>query len=131
MIKAAPSLVYAALTAAKQFDGVAKFSDAMKNMSLKDNPSVISNEVGGAYALFGGYVTGRQIELVPGVRIVQVWRAGSWKPGQYSLVTWQLTPQSAGTRLMLDHAGFPSGTAQHLAEGWKLNYYEPLAKYLD
>ena len=130
MIKATPARVYAALTEAKQFDGVARLSDAMKTMPLKDNPSVISNEVGGAFALFGGYVTGRQIELVPGTRVVQAWRAGSWKPGDYSLVTWRLAAQGAGTRLTLDHAGFPPGEAQHLAEGWQLNYFVPLAKYL-
>jgi uncharacterized protein YndB with AHSA1/START domain len=129
-IKATPARVYAALTDAKRFDGVVKLSDAAKTMSLKDNPSVIGNEPGGTFALFGGYITGRQIELVPNARIVQVWRAASWKAGEYSLVKWQCTAEGAGSRLSLDHTGFPPGTAQHLAEGWKGNYFEPLAKYL-
>jgi len=77
VLRGTPAQVYAALTDAKQFDGVAKRSAAMRSMSLKDTPSVISTEAGGTFALFGGYVTGRQIELVPNVRIVQVWRAGS------------------------------------------------------
>jgi hypothetical protein len=38
--------------------------------------------------------------------------------------------QASGTRLTLDHTGFPKGQAQHLAEGWQPNYFEPLAKYL-
>jgi uncharacterized protein YndB with AHSA1/START domain len=130
VIKASPARVYAALTDAKQFDGVAKLSDAMKTMSLKDNPSVIGKEPGGTFALFGGYVTGRQIELVADTRIVQVWRAGSWPSGAFSLVTWKLAAEGNGTRLTLDHAGFPAGTVQHLAEGWRDNYYAPLIKYL-
>jgi activator of HSP90 ATPase len=131
VLKATPARVYAALTDAKQFDGVAKRSDAMKTMSLKSNPSVISTDAGAAFALFGGYVTGRQIELVPDRRIVQVWRAGSWKAGEYSLVKFELTAQGANTMLTLDHTGFPAGLAQHLAEGWHDNYLQPLALYLE
>jgi activator of HSP90 ATPase len=129
VINAAPSRVYAALTDARQFDGVAALGEAMKTMSLEDNPSVISGEAGGAFALFGGYVTGRQVELVPDTRIVQVWRSAGWKAGEFSLVTWRLTAEGAGTRLTMDHTGFPAGAAEHLAEGCKQNYFEPLAKY--
>jgi activator of HSP90 ATPase len=130
LIKASPVRVYSALTDAKQFDGVAKLSAAMKSMALNSTPSMISKEVGGPFALFGGYLTGRQIELVQDSRIVQVWRAGSWKPGEYSLVKFELTPEGSSTKLTLDHTGFPAGTAQHLAEGWQMNYFEPLVKYL-
>lgn len=130
LLKATPVRVYAALTDAGQFDGVAKLSAAMKSMSLNSNPSVISADAGGAFALFGGYVSGRQIELVPNTRIVQVWRAGSWKAGEYSLVRFELTGQGSNTKLTLDHTGFPEGEAQHLAEGWLGNYFQPLAKYL-
>jgi activator of HSP90 ATPase len=130
LLKATPARVYAALTDAKQFDGVAKLSAAMKSTSLRADPSVISTGAGGAFTLFGGYVTGRQIELVPNTRIVQVWRAGSWEAGEYSLVKFELTGQGSNTKVTLDHTGFPAGAAQHLAEGWLGNYFQPLAKYL-
>jgi activator of HSP90 ATPase len=129
-IKATPARIYAALTEAKQFDGVTTLSAAMKSMTLKDTPSVISNEPGGAFALFGGYVSGRQIELVPNTRIIQVWRAGSWPAGAYSLVSWKLTASAAATILSMDHSGFPASEVQHLAEGWRDNYFAPLIKYL-
>lgn len=130
LLTATPARVYAALTDAKQFDGVVTLSAAMKSMPFKDTPSVISTDAGGAFVLFGGYITGRQIELVPNTRIVEVWRAGSWKAGEYSLVKFELTGQGSNTRLTLDHTGFPAGEAQHLAEGWLGNYFHPLAKYL-
>jgi activator of HSP90 ATPase len=99
--------------------------------SLPPNaPSVIGKEAGGTIALFAGYITGRQIELVPNTRIVETWRAGSWPAGDFSIVKFELTAQGSGTRLALDHTGFPKGEAQHLAEGWQSNYFEPLAKYL-
>ena len=130
VIAASPARVYAALTDAKQFDGVVKLSAAMKTMAGSPTPSVISQDAGGAIALFGGYITGRQIELVPNTRIVQVWRAGSWTAGDYSIVRFVLGAEGSGTRVTLDHTGFPAGQAQHLAEGWQENYLQPLAKYL-
>ena len=130
VLQATPGRVYGALTDAGQFDGVTKLSAAAKTMSLTGTPSVISNVAGGTFALFGGYLTGRQIELVPNTRIVQVWRAGSWKAGDYSLVTFTLAAVGPNTKLTLDHTGFPADQAQHLAEGWVANYFQPLAKYL-
>jgi hypothetical protein len=34
-------------------------------MHLGDKPTEISREVGGAFTLFGGYIIGRHVELVP------------------------------------------------------------------
>jgi len=50
----------------------------------------ISREVGGAFSLYGGYLTGRHVELMPNERIVQVWRAGGWDPGAHSIVRFEL-----------------------------------------
>ncbi len=130
VFKARRRRVYEALTDAKQFDKVVKLSAAMKSMSLADKPTEISREAGGAFSLFGGYVTGRHIELVPDERIVQAWRAGSWGPGLYSIARFELKEEGSGTKIVFDHRGFPDGTAQHLVEGWYGNYWEPLAKYL-
>jgi activator of HSP90 ATPase len=131
IFKASRKRVYEALTDTKQFDKVVKLSAAMQSgMSLGKNPTEISREAGGAFSLFGGYVTGRQIELVPNLRIVQVWRAGSWEPGAYSIAKFVLTEQGSDTKIVFDHTGFPQGLGQHLAEGWKINYWEPLEKFL-
>ena len=102
----------------------------MKGMKLKETPSVIGVAPGGAIGLFGGYITGWQVELVQNVRIVQVWRSAGWKPGEYSLVKFTFVEQAGGTNLVLDHTVFPTGDAEHLVAGWKGNYFTPLAKYL-
>lgn len=130
VFKASPKRVYEALMDAKQFSKVIELSAAAKSGALGDKPVEMGGEAGGAITLFGGYVTGRQIELVPDQRIVQVWRAGSWDPGMYSIARFEFSPQAAGTKLMFDHTGFPIDQAQHLAIGWRINYWEPLAKYL-
>ncbi|HKW19500.1 MAG TPA: SRPBCC domain-containing protein [Terriglobales bacterium] len=126
--KASPKRVYEALTDAKQFDKVIELSAAKKSMG--DKPTKISSEEGGAFALFGGYITGRHVELVPNERIVQAWRVGSWEPGIYSIAKFALMEQGSGTRIVFDHTGFPKGLGEHLAAGWKTNYWEPLEKFL-
>lgn len=131
VFKASRKRVYEALTETKQFDKVVRLSEAMKGgMPPGAAPTEIAREAGGTFALFGGYVTGRHIELLPNERIVQAWRPASWKAGIYSIVKFALVEQGAETKLVLDHTGFPDGQAEHLAGGWKANYWEPLEKYL-
>ena len=130
VINASPKRVYEALLDTKQFDQVIQLSGAMKSMRLGDKPTEISREVGGAFALFGGYITGRHVELLPGQRIVQAWRTGSWDAGVYSIVRFGLVEQGPATRIVFDHTGFPIGAAETLASGWKEHYWEPLNKLL-
>lgn len=128
--KASRKRVYEALIDAKQFNRVVQLSAAVQSgMVPGGKPAEVSPEVGGAFSAFGGHITGRHVELVPGERIVQAWRAASWGAGQYSIARFELVEQGSGTKLVFDHTGFPQGLAQHLAEGWKGNYWEPLEKY--
>jgi uncharacterized protein YndB with AHSA1/START domain len=130
VFKATRKRVYEALTDAKQFEKVVKLGAAVRSgMVPAGQPVQVSADEGGAFSAFGGHITGRHIELVPDQRIVQAWRASSWEPGQYSIATFALIEQGPGTKLVFDHTGFPQGQAQHLAEGWRTNYWEPLEKY--
>ena len=129
--KVARQRIYDALTDAKQFDQVMRLGAAMQSgMALPTHPTAISRQEGGAFTVFGGHILGRQIELVPNERIVQAWRVTTWDPGIYSIARFVLGDQGGGTKLVFDHTGFPAGQAQHLAEGWKGNYWQPLEKFL-
>jgi uncharacterized protein YndB with AHSA1/START domain len=130
VIKASRKRVYEALTDAKQFDKVIQLSGVMQSMHLGDKPAQISREAGGPFALFGGYITGRHVELVPNERVVQAWRAGSWPVGVYSIARFELVEQGSGTKIVFDHTGFPKGAAEELASGWKAHYWEPIGKML-
>jgi uncharacterized protein YndB with AHSA1/START domain len=127
---ASPQRVYDALTDALQFSKVVQLSAAAQTNSIPNKPAEISREPGGAFSAFGGYISGRQIELVPGRRVVQAWRTAAWEPGAYSIARFELSAQGSGTKLVFDHTGFPRGQADHLAAGWKGNYWEPLTKFL-
>src|SRR5271155_2098473 len=130
VFKASRKRVYEALTDAKQFDKVIQLSGVLQSMHLGDKPAEISREVGGPFTLFGGYITGRHVELLPDERIVQAWRTGSWPAGIYSIARFELVEQSGGTRIVFDHTGFPRGDAEVLASGWKAHYWEPMEKLL-
>ena len=131
VFKASRKRVYEALTDTKQFSKVTELSGAMQSgMPLGTAPTEISREVGGAFSLFGGHISGRHIELVPNQRIVQAWRTADWGAGVYSIAKFELVEQGTGTKIVFDHTGFPAGQGEHLAAGWKANYWEPLEKFL-
>ena len=131
VFQASRKRVYEALTDARQFDKIGQLSGAMHSgVALGKKPTEIGRQVGGAFTLFGGHIFGRQVELEPYQRIVQAWRVVDWNPGIYSIVKFELTEQGSNTKIIFDHTGFPVGKAQHLAEGWTANYWEPLRKYL-
>jgi activator of HSP90 ATPase len=116
---AAPARIYAALLASQDF------------ASFSGMPAQIDPRPGGAFSLFGGMVVGRNIELVPDARIVQAWRVvADFPAGVYSLVKMELVAQGRGTRLVLDHTGFPEGHFDHLDAGWAPRYWTPLRKFL-
>jgi activator of HSP90 ATPase len=129
--RAPPHAVYEALTSSQQFDAITRLSDAVTLVTAAGaKPTSISREVGGPFTLFGGYITGRNLELLGDERLVQSWRAGGWKAGDYSIVKFVLLASGAETNLVFDHRGFPEGEGKHLARGWYTHYWEPLAKYL-
>jgi activator of HSP90 ATPase len=130
-LRAAPARVYFALTDSQQFQKLTLLSAAVKSGMVKsDTVARISPEVGGAFSLFGGHITGRNVELVPNERIVQAWRAADWLPGVFSIARFELRAQEQETTLLFDHTGFPAGDAEHLAAGWQGNYWEPLSRLL-
>jgi activator of HSP90 ATPase len=131
VFKANRRRVYEALTQTNPFDEITKVSpETQAGKSLGSIPTKISPEVGGDFALFGGHIVGRHLELVPNERIVQGWRVVDWDAGYYSIVRFQLLEEGSGTKIVFDHTGFPKGQADHLASGWKSHYWDGLAKYL-
>ena len=113
---ASPAAIFAALTQSAEF------------AAMTGAPAQIDPAPGGEFSLFGGAICGRNIECVPGIRLVQAWRASNWEDGAYSVVRFELEPEDAMTKVILDHAGFPDGTGEHLDAGWHPNYWEPLTR---
>jgi activator of HSP90 ATPase len=128
---ASSARVYEALTSTPQFDALTRLSDALTLLTAPGaKPTAISSEVGGSFTLFGGYITGRNLQMVRGERLVQAWRAGGWEAGAFSIVRFELQAQAHGCKLIFDHRGFPDSQGASLAYGWRVHYWEPLARLL-
>ena len=123
--------VYQALTHAREFDAVTRLSDALTLVTAPNaKATAITAEVGAPFTLFGGYITGRNLDVVRDQRLVQAWRTGSWRPGDYSVVRFDLQAQGKRCRLVFDQLGFPINEGTSLAHGWSVHYWEPLARFL-
>jgi uncharacterized protein YndB with AHSA1/START domain len=119
-LAADPARVYKALTDAGQFGELTGVGEV-----------TLTGDAGAPFSLFGGHITGRNVELVPDRRLVQAWRAASWPEGRYSIVNFQLEQDGGGeTKLVFDHTGFPEEAHDDLAAGWVKMYWEPLKRYL-
>ena len=92
---------------------------------------------GGAYSFartamgpWGGYITGRNLELVPGRRIVQSWRTTKFTDDDPdSKIAVALHPVPGGTHLTLRHSKVPGGHAGYEQGGWQTHYFAPMKKY--
>ncbi len=114
-ISAKPAEVYALLTNSERFSRMTGGREA-----------TISSEAGGPISLYGGHLVGRNIELVPGKRVVQAWRSKDWPEGVYSIVRFELSAEGKGTKIALHQAGHPADAQAHLEEGWHKMYWKPM-----
>ena len=114
-LSAAPACIYEALVDSKRFG------------ELTGAPASGDSTEGASFSVFGGHITGRQVELVPGKRVVQAWRAKTWPEGLYSIARFELVAEGSGTKLVFDHDGFPADMKEHLAKGWQSNYWDKLS----
>ena len=120
VIKASAKKIYDALTTSAQFSTMTGGA-----------PASIDSVCGGELSLFGGMITGRQLDLVPNLRIVQAWRVKLWPEGMFSIVKFELQAKGTDTLLVLEHSAYPEEQGEPLAAGWRTNYIEPLQKYLE
>src|SRR5262245_18648955 len=107
MLEGAPADVYASLM------------DGARHAAFTGAPADIAPGVGGAFSAHSGWVSGVNVELEPGRRIVQAWRGKSWPDGHYSLLTLLIEAQAGDrTRLTMHHTGVPIADVEHIASGW-------------
>jgi uncharacterized protein YndB with AHSA1/START domain len=73
--------------------------DSKKHRSLSGEPAKISKKVGGKFTAWGSHLSGINLVLKPGKKIVQAWRATGWWPDHYSIATFDITKVRGGSKL--------------------------------
>jgi uncharacterized protein YndB with AHSA1/START domain len=86
--------------------------------------AVMSTEPGSEFSLWGGSITGKNIEFEPNKRIVQQWYFGD-QPEE-SIVTIKLHAHEAGTSAELRHTNIPDEAYEDIVEGWNEAYFGEL-----
>jgi len=117
--KAAPEELYEALL------------DPRKHATFTGSPATTSAKLGASFNAWGGYITGKNLELVKGKKIVQEWKTIEWPVGYpVSRLEFTLTAKKGGTELKMVHSKVPAEQAASYTSGWKSSYWDPLKEYL-
>ena len=102
-------------------------ADADSRAEVTGRKAVISGEVGGRFSTDGGDVTGVNVDLAPGRRLVQAWRRKDFPEGVYSMAAISLDPTAGGwTQLVLTHRGVPKLLLDEVEDYWRLVYWAPM-----
>lgn len=106
------------------------FVDAKKHSTFTGNKATGNSKVGSKFTAWDGYISGKNLELEEGKKIVQEWITTDW-PKDYppSRVELTLRKVKGGTEISIVHSGVPTEQAKDLAQGWKDFYWEPLKEY--
>jgi uncharacterized protein YndB with AHSA1/START domain len=90
----------------------------------------MSDEIGADFSAWDDDVRGRNLELVPGERIVQAWRTSKFTgENEDSIVTITLEKADDGTLLTLVHSNVPDEQRHNEEGGWESNYFAPMRAY--
>lgn len=92
-------------------------------------PAEMSTEPGSEFSLWEDSIVGRNLEFIPGKKIVQEWYFGD--QGLDSIVTIILHPHKQGTSVELRHSNIPDDDFEEITRGWDENYFGALAEFYD
>jgi activator of HSP90 ATPase len=106
------------------------FMDPKKHSEFTGSKATCSPRVGGKFTAWEGYISGKNLELEKGKKIVQEWVTTEW-PQDYPPSRLELSFRDVGgnTELTMLHSDVPAEQANELEEGWTDFYWKPLKDY--
>lgn len=117
LIKAKPELVWQALTDPKLIN------------KWGGGPAKMNDREGSAFSFWGGDITGKNIKVVKGKKLVQDWQEADWDEPSNLTVT--LKAEKSSTRVELLQSGLPAGRYADIKEGWQEYYFGPLKELVE
>ena len=104
--------------------------DSLAHSEMTGGEASMSDQIGAEVSAWDGYISGRNIELIPSERIVQAWRTSEFEDeDEDSVITVILEPVGAETLLTLEHSNVPDEHKSYEEGGWESNYFEPMVAY--
>lgn len=119
IIPATPERIYAA------------WLSSAEHSKFTGGDALIEPGVGGKHTAWDDYISGTNVELVPGKKIVQTWRTTEFPAGAPdSRIELQLAPKGKGeTTVTLIHTEIPHGQGSLYKGEWGEHYFEPMREY--
>jgi activator of HSP90 ATPase len=97
-----------------------------KHQSLSGERAKISQRVGGKFTAWSSHLSGINLVLKPGKKIVQAWRATGWCPDHYSIVIFDISKVKSGSKLKFTQIGIPPHRYSGHYRGWIETYWTPM-----
>ena len=104
--------------------------DAKKHTEFTGSKATSDAKVGGKFTAWDGYISGKNLKLEKGKRIVQEWKTTEWPTGREpSIVEFTFKKAKNGTELTMVHSNVPAEQADSYRQGWIDSYWDPLKQY--
>ena len=119
LITASPEIIYHAWLNSKEHG------------LMTGSPAEISDQVDGAFSAWDGYISGKNLELNPTLRILQSWRTTEFDESDPdSLLEITFISEGNATRVTIRHTELPNHGMQY-QQGWIEAYFNPMKQYFD
>jgi activator of HSP90 ATPase len=108
------------------------YTNAKKHAEFTESKATNNPIVGGKFTAWDGYISGKNLELEKGKKIVQEWVTTEWPEG-YPPSKLELTFKEINgkTEITMVHSNIPAEQENDLKQGWIDFYWEPLKNYFE
>jgi activator of HSP90 ATPase len=91
----------------------------------------ISAKEGSKFSTHGGYINGRNLQLIRNKLIVQSWKASDWSREDIdSTLVLVFVQKGNNAVILMTHANVPDKHAWNIKSGWTHFYWQPWKNYL-
>ncbi len=103
--------------------------DTHQHTAMTGAEAEVSEEVGGSFTAWDGYISGTNLELDPVKYIRQSWRTTEFEESDPdSFVELHFEQIKGGTKVSLYHSNIPQGQSDY-KQGWKEFYFQPMQAF--
>jgi activator of HSP90 ATPase len=107
------------------------YMDAEKHSMVTGGLAEILATEGSTYSVHGGYIRGKNLQLVKDKLIVQTWRAEEWEKTDIdSIFIINLEKKGNDVVLHAIHANLPDKHSDSIDKGWHDYYWNPWKQHL-
>lgn len=107
------------------------YTNSRKHSAAIQAEAVISRKVGAKFTAHDGWISGRNLAIVPKRMIVQSWRGANWRKSDLdSILILTFSRVRGGGRITLVHVNVPDRWHARIKRGWHTHYWNPWRAYL-